>query len=236
MKNSIQISDRDNVAVALNDLCIGSTIDSVSIRESIACGHKFSLSSIRKGQQILKCGSIIGIAKDDIQPGSHVHTHNVIEHKPDVFNVESSGADPSIQFASKKSLTEKYTSTFLGYPRIGRRAATRNYVAIVSTVNCSSTVTYQIAKQLNESSEFQHNDDFHGFFPVCHQSGCGLAQASDGLIYLQRTLSGLINNPNIIAALVVGLGCEDNQFDFFKNYINSDIPVDYIYSRLRRYG
>lgn len=81
MTAALVISDRDNVATALEPLEPGRRLDlargTVVVRDRIPAGHKVALTAIAAGAEVIKYGSPIGTAIVDIAPGAHAHTHNV---------------------------------------------------------------------------------------------------------------------------------------------------------------
>lgn len=207
MKN--QCSDRllrlataDNVAVALTDVDAGTDISEfvITTRDPVPAGHKIATCAIKAGSAILKYGQQIGVAVEAIQPGSHVHTHNVqaadFQRNAEHANVQATAATPDV------------SRTFDGIRREDGRAATRNYLGIITSVNCSASVATYIADSL-KGSEIEQFGNVDGIVPITHGHGC--CQAADGMAQLRRTLSGFCNHPNFAGVLVLGLGCESNQ-------------------------
>ncbi|APZ96313.1 UxaA family hydrolase [Fuerstiella marisgermanici] len=196
----------DNVAVTTqflpqNATCVAGSL-SVRTRADVPPGHKVALNEIDTGAPVIKYGQIIGYATTGIQAGEWVHVHNVVATKPGLdyaFSTQISHPAPSG--------TEQ---TFLGFRRRNGTAGTRNYVAIISTVNCSATTAKYVAKELSDSdlSQFRNID---GIIPLVHKSGCALAFDGDDHRQLNRTLAGFANHPNIGAVIVLGLGCETAQ-------------------------
>jgi altronate hydrolase len=203
-EKAILLGPDDNVAVARTDLARGITIlfrgAEIVLRDSIPAGHKFALREIPLGAWIHKYSQIIGKALYPIQTGEWVHTHNV-ELAHDLDHHEFAVVSPQ-----PPELPDDLPLTFNGYRRADGRVGTRNYIAVVATSNCSSFVCERIA------DEFKGFRDEHidGVVALPHQEGCGHHDGPD-LAQLERTLKGMILNPNVAGVVVVGLGCEMNQ-------------------------
>lgn len=200
----IRLHDSDNVAVAIADLPVGTHLAdlNVTLANDVLTGHKFAISPIPNGTPVLKYGHFIGLATGDIAPGAHVHTHNLTFAKPD-----KSLAIPKPAWSDERE--EHY---FQGFRRPTGKAATRNYVGVISTVNCSATVVRKITERFASDAmkRWPHVD---GVVPITHTSGCGMPSKGSGIELLQRTLGGFIAHPNFACVLVVGLGCEVNDID-----------------------
>ena len=203
--HTIRLSPADNVVVARNALRSGTAIseEGVTTVEAIDPGHKIATRLIKRGDTVRKYDQIIGIAEADIQPGQHVHTHNL---RMDDF-------DRDYQFCQGvKDLdyrSENERATFQGIVRDDGRIATRNYIGVLTSVNCSATVARHVAAKFNDAvlAEFPNVD---GVAALTHDYGCG-GCAGMGLNYIQRTLSGYSRHPNFYAVVIIGLGCEANQ-------------------------
>ena len=207
-QKALQLNPDDNVALALSEIApqqpIG--IDSLLSREKIPAGHKVAIKKIDVRQPIVKYGQIIGFASDTIGAGAHVHTHNV--------EVSDFTRDYAIgsNIRCIDILPEPEQATFEGIVRSDGRVATRNYVGILATVSCSTSVAHYIADAIGESilKEFPNVD---GILALGHGSGCAMSGSSEGLNLLQRTIAGYSRHPNFGAILLVGLGCEVNYLD-----------------------
>ena len=205
LTRTIRLSPADNVVVARNALRSGTTIseEGLATVDAIDPGHKIATRVIKRGDTVRKYDQIIGIAEADIQPGQHVHTHNL---RMDDF-------DRDYQFCrGVKSLdyrSEAERATFQGIVRDDGRIATRNYIGVLTSVNCSATVARHVAAKFNDAvlAEFPNVD---GVAALTHDYGCG-GCAGMGLNYIQRTLSGYSRHPNFYAVVIIGLGCEANQ-------------------------
>lgn len=174
----------------------------IEVRERIDMGHKLAVRPIAQGEAIRKFGQPIGYATCNIPPGSWVHTHNV--------GLGERGEQYEFCTAVEELPPAEQPRTFMGYRRANGRAATRNYLGIVSTVNCSATSARMIANAFDESllADFPNID---GVVALSHQGGCGFADGGDSHRLLSRTLAGFSEHPNIGAYLIVGLGCETGQ-------------------------
>ena len=207
-RKTIRLSPEDNVIVALNELAPDSIIVEADInsRDTIPAGHKVAICRIKTGDPIIKYGQIIGFASKDILPGSHVHTHNAV-----VSNFTRDYAiGAEAQPASKQS--EKDQATFEGIVRPNGQVATRNYIGILATVSCSTSVAHFIASAIEKDNLAEYTQ-VDGIFALGHRSGCGCAEGGEGLQLVQRALAGYSRNPNFGGILLVGLGCEVNYLD-----------------------
>jgi arabinonate dehydratase len=197
---TLQLHTRDNVAIALVDIAAGEA----SASENIPAGHKFAVAPIAAGETIIKYGQPIGTATAAIAAGAHVHVHNVSAEL--VVAARPAGNAAARQDAAPDE------QAFQGYVRRDGAVGTRNYVGIISTVNCSATVIRQIAAQIGPG-ELQGFANVDGLCPITHATGCGMSSKGEGFRMLQRTLGGYIRHPNMGGVLIVGLGCEVNDID-----------------------
>ena len=200
--NSIQLNADDNIAIALKDLQAGSHIDAGSsvTLNPIARGHKVALRAIAKGTKVIRYGQIIGEAKCDIHAGEHVHVHNLGmgEHTQDY-----GFAQEAITLAPIES-----ERTFQGYLRDDGSVGTRNYIGILTSVNCSGSVAKFIAEAAERTGLLDDFPNVDGVVPIVHGTGCGMSGGGEGYDTLFRTLSGYAQHPNFAAILLIGLGCE----------------------------
>lgn len=203
----IVLSPEDNVAVASLALDKGEAlVGGVHAAARIDAGHKVAIRAIHAGQPVVKYGQAIGRATVDIQPGDHVHSHNLAF---DQDRLSVSAAVPP----EAASDTDK-ARTFLGYRRADGRAATRNYIGIIASVNCSTTVCRAIADAANQRI-LPRYEGIDGFVPIVHDQGCGMSSTGDGMKNLHRTLAGYTRHVNFGGVLMVGLGCEVNQLTLY---------------------
>jgi altronate hydrolase len=150
-----------------------------------------------------KYNQIIGFATEELPPGAHIHTHNCVMGDFERDYAFCADARPT------DHVSEAERATFQGYRRSDGRAATRNYIGIVTTVNCSAATSRMIAKRIEPLlADFANID---GVVPLTHGGGCGMAAAGLEMDVLRRTLAGYVRHPNMAAVVILGLGCEANQ-------------------------
>ena len=199
------LREGDDVAVATRDLAPGEDAapaagPAVRVRDRVPRGHKVALRAAAVGAPVRKYGQVIGVATADIAPGEHVHAHN-LGYEEGERRHELGGVRTVLP------VPDGPRPTFRGYRRSDGRVGTRNYLAILTSVNCSASTARMIAAEFPASAlaAFPHVD---GVLPLTHQSGCGMVPESEGGRLLLRTLRGYAAHPNIGAVLVLGLGCE----------------------------
>jgi len=205
---ALRLHPADNVVVARVELLPGTSLagENVQCRAPIPAGHKVATSAIAKGEAVRKYGQIIGFASADIAPGEHVHTHNVA--------VEEFERDYAFaaDFKPTNYVPEAERATFQGFLRQDGRAATRNYLGVLTSVNCSATAAKLIADKFRgEALAAFPNVD--GIVALGHGTGCGMASEGEGMEILRRTIAGYARHPNFAGVLILGLGCEANQID-----------------------
>ncbi len=204
---TLRLHPLDNVVVALVELAEGERLEQEGIvcRRRIPAGHKVAAAPIRAGELVVKYGQPIGTAAGGIAAGDHVHTHNLgmgrFERDYAVgaeAGSAAAGVDPP--------------EFFQGILRPDGRVATRNYIGVISTVNCSASVARMVAEEFRgEALASYPNVD--GVVPLCHGLGCGMAGSGRGFDYLRDSLAGYRRHPNFAGVLLVGLGCEVMQID-----------------------
>lgn len=208
----IKIKDKDTVAVALKELKKGNieTVDDREIKllDNIPFGHKFAIKDIKKDDDIIKYGEPIGHATENIQVGSHIHTHNLKTNLNDIISYEYNKKNLDFR---KKDL--KHGPHFEGYIRDNGKVGVRNDIWIVPTVGCINMTAKNIAKLAKD----KYGDLVDDIVPITHNKGC--SQLGDDLETTQKTLAGIINNPNAGGVLVLSLGCENNYLEVFKPYL-----------------
>jgi altronate hydrolase len=203
---AIRLRPDDNVAVATRRLPEGAQVGkngyAVRALEAIGLGHKLALTRIRKGEAIRKYGQVIGFASEDIEPGQWVHVHNVVAEKFERDYAFCADCPPDPKPAEPRH--------FMGYPRADGRVGTRNYIALVSTVNCSaSTCRHVVERFRGDALKAFPNVD--GVMAITHKAGCGMQYGGPDHEQLDRTLAGFAKHPNVGAYILVGLGCETGQ-------------------------
>lgn len=204
---TIRLHNTDNVVVARVNIPAGTQIteEQITSCDPISFGHKVAASDIKAGAAVKKYGQIIGFALKNIQAGEHVHTHNIALKAFD--RDYAIGADAELEPAH-----EADPATFQGIVRPDGRVATRNYIGIISTVNCSASVARFVADAFKGDAlaDFPNVD---GVVPICHGMGCASSNNQEGFEVLLNILAGYIRNPNFGAMQVIGLGCEVMQID-----------------------
>lgn len=209
---AILLNSLDNVAVARREIAVGeaSGVNGIVAAAVIPRGHKIAIRPIAKGEAATKYGQTIGIASCDIAPGDHVHLQNIAMQDSDVTHHFSSHV-PVIDF-----VPEAERRTFEGYQRPDGQVGTRNYIGIISSVNCSATVSHAIADHFNRGGGLNGYDNIDGVVALTHGQGCAIGTGTEGYEYLIRTLSGYARNPNFAGILMIGLGCEVNQISLIQ--------------------
>jgi altronate hydrolase len=203
----IRLHPNDDVLIARSQLVGGTTVENVAVRGLIPPGHKVAMRAIAPGEPVRRYNQIIGFASQPIAPGEHVHTHNLAMGS---FERDYAfGADV-------KPEPPRQQATFMGIKRGDGRVATRNYIGVLSSVNCSATAARAIAdhfsRQTNPGAlaDYPHID---GVVALTHGTGCGMDTEGLGMQILERTLAGYATHANFWGVIVVGLGCEANQIN-----------------------
>ncbi|RYF76211.1 MAG: altronate dehydratase [Comamonadaceae bacterium] len=202
----IRLHANDNVLIAREALALGQTVADLGLRmrAQVPGGHKIAACAIPAGTPVRKYDTIIGVAARHIEPGDHVHSHNVtlvdFERDPG-FSKDVRPVD---------YLPEAQRATFEGYVREDGRVGTRNFIGLLASVNCSATVINHIAAHFTPErlAAFPNVD---GVVAFAQTSGCGMSSPSEHFDVLRRTLAGYARHPNLAGVLIVGLGCERNQ-------------------------
>jgi altronate hydrolase len=208
---SIRLSPDDNIVVAVDQIGPGASAAGVTARERIPRGHKMAVAPIAKDEPVKKFGQIIGFATKDVVPGDWLHEHNVAMH--------DFARDYRFAEAAKNDeiLPPELRATFEGYLRPNGKTGTRNYIGVLTSVNCSATVAKFIAEAVNRSDILDDYPEIDGVVPFVHGTGCGMAAYGEGWEILRRTQWGYATHPNLGGALMVGLGCEVFQIDRMKD-------------------
>ena len=205
---TLRLHPADNVRIALERLAEGVTVAGVRVLTAIPRGHKIAVAPIATGEVIRRYGEVIGFAATEIRPGEHVHSHNCLMHDFVRDYAPASEARPTDYFNDP--------ATFMGYVREDGRVATRNYIAIIASVNCSSGTGRYIAESfrrnpLTGESLLDGYPNVDGVVALGHKTGCGMASEGEPIDLLRRTIAGYARHPNFGAVIMVGLGCEANQ-------------------------
>ena len=178
------------------------TQSGVAARARVPKGHKMAIAAIPEGAPVLKFGQIIGFASQDIAPGDWVHEHNVEMHDFARDYQFSQGA------RHEAILPVEQQATFEGFRRANGKVGTRNYLAVLTSVNCSASVARFMAREVERSGILAGYPEVDGVLALVHGTGCGMASKGEGFEALKRTQWGYAGNPNIAGVLLVGLGCE----------------------------
>lgn len=207
MADYIRLDATDNVVTLTKPLEAGSVIENTTTKVMIPRGHKLATTAINKGDAIRKYAQIIGYALEDIAAGDHVHVHNIEFRNTDL------AYEFSTDLRSVEMVPENQRDTFMGFRRPNGKVGTRNYIGIVTSVNCSATAARMIANAFGPD-ELAAYPNVDGVVAFVHGTGCGMAGDGDGFDALQRVMWGYARHPNHAGVLMVGLGCEMNQIDW----------------------
>ena len=201
-----KLHDADNVAIAVQDLQPDTPLDANGLhsRGFVPRGHKVAVCAIGQDQPVLKYHQIIGFATRPIAAGEHVHTHNLAFRAFERDHAVGADVRPVAPPTGA-------TAHFDGIVRADGRVGTRNYIGVLTSVNCSATVARYISDHFRAPGALAHYPAVDGVVALTHGSGCGMASEGEGMDLLRRTLAGYIRHPNFAGVLVVGLGCEANQ-------------------------
>lgn len=205
MSKLFKINNKDNVAVALEELKKGEIIDNVKLLDDIPFGHKVLLNDLKNGENIIKYGNPIGHLTIDCKKGEHIHEHNLKTNLSDIIEYKYCGEN---EYQPKKC-----DVTFNGYLRQDGRAATRNEIWIIPTVGCVNNT----AKRLEKIGQDIIGDGCDGVFAYTHPFGC--SQLGDDQENTRKILASLANHPNAGGVLIVSLGCENTNVEIFKKYL-----------------
>jgi altronate hydrolase len=206
-QRAVLLRPDDDVAIARAAMQAGTRLaddaGEIVLRCEVPAGHKLSRRRIAKGDPVRRYGQIIGFATQEIQPGDHVHCHNI----------GFARVEREYEFCADARPVERYPPErmrhFQGFKRADGRVGTRNYVAIVSTVNCSASVSQFVKQRFADVRNDYPNVD--GVIAITHKSGCGMQASGEDHRALERVLAGYSKHPNVAAYVVIGLGCEVNQ-------------------------
>jgi altronate hydrolase len=204
---TIRLHPDDDVVIARMEIAAGTLVTRESVRAAatIPAGHKLAVRDIAQGKPVRRYNQIIGFATRDIRAGEHVHVHNLAMGE----------FERDYAFCSLQRPTEYVSpnATFQGIVRADGRVATRNYIGILTSVNCSATVARMVARHFENKLDDYPNVD--GVVALTHKTGCGMASEGEGMELLRRTLTGYAQHPNFYAVMNIGLGCEANQINFW---------------------
>jgi altronate hydrolase len=204
---AVHLRPEDNIAVAARHLSAGQSFafdgTTITLAGRIGLGHKIALAPIREGQPVLKYGQIIGFASRNISPGELVHVHNL--------DAGSFQRDYAFCRDCPPPPAPAAPRTWMGYDRGDGRYGTRNYIAIISTVNCSASTSKYISERFNRTDLLKQYPNVDGVVAITHKAGCAMQYGGPDHCQLDRTLAGFARHPNVAAYILVGLGCETGQ-------------------------
>jgi len=202
---TIRLHPGDDVVIARVEIPAGTLIQREGVRTAamIPAGHKLATRAVEAGKAVRRYNQVIGFATQAIRPGEHVHVHNLAMGEFERDYAFCTGVKP-VDYAQPGA-------TFQGIVRADGRVATRNYIGILTSVNCSATVARMVADHFrNNLAEYPNVD---GVVALTHKTGCGMASEGEGMELLRRTLTGYARHPNFYAVVSIGLGCEANQLN-----------------------
>jgi altronate hydrolase len=210
---TVRLHPLDDVIIAKGPLLPRTTLLSpdgdLVVLQMIPPGHKLATRSIPKGEGVHRYGQIIGFASQDIEAGQHVHVQNLEVHQGELeLDYGFSQNVIPVEY-----VPEAERRTFMGYRRSDGRVGTRNFVALLASVNCSSTAVRRVAEHFRTDPIMAQYPNVDGVIAFPTKGGCGAHYGSDYLGMLQRTMAGIVNHPNIGGYVIVSLGCETNQPD-----------------------
>ena len=209
MNPHIRLHPNDDVVIARQQLMSGATVENIALRGLIPPGHKIATRAITAGEPVRRYNQIIGFASQAIAAGEHIHVHNL--------NLGDNKGDFARDYAfcvDVKPAAPLLHAQFMGHVRADGRVATRNYIGILSSVNCSATVARAIADHFSRTtnpSALAAFPNVDGVVALTHGSGCGMDTQGLGMQVLERTMAGYATHHNFGAVLAIGLGCEANQ-------------------------
>ncbi len=204
---AVRLCPEDNIAVAARNLDAGLELQfdgrTLTTGKRVGLGHKIALRDIKKGEAVTKYGQIIGFASQDIPAGGHVHVHNVA--------AENFERDYAFCRDCPPPPPKPEPRHWDGYDRGDGRYGTRNYVAVISTVNCSASTSKYISERIRAGDLLKRFPNVDGVVAITHKGGCAMQYDGPDHHQLDRTLAGFAKHPNVAAYVLVGLGCETGQ-------------------------
>jgi len=200
---ALRLHAQDNVMIAVDEIRPGETpAGAPAAVDRIPRGHKIATAPIAAGEPVRKFGQIIGFASIAIAPGQWVHEHNCsVGHFDRDYGFSQDARPVDV-------LPVDSQATFQGFRRVGGKAGTRNYLGILTSVNCSATVARYVAREVEKSGMLDDYPNVDGVIALVHGAGCGMASKGEGFDVLARTQWGYAANPNMGGVVMIGLGCE----------------------------
>ncbi|MEO6023057.1 MAG: UxaA family hydrolase, partial [Burkholderiales bacterium] len=198
---AIKLNPNDDVMIACRELEVGTEVPGTGIRctARIPSAHKVAVRAIAKDEPVRRYNQIIGFATADIKPGDHVHSHNLGMHDFERDYAYSTDVKEVDYFTEQ--------ATFDAIVRKDGRIATRNYIGVISTVNCSATVTRGVSDYFKRHDILKDFPNVDGVVGLTHGSGCGMGSTGLGIDMLRRTIAGYAKHPTFGGIVWIGLGC-----------------------------
>jgi len=220
----IQLHPSDNVFIMLSDVKAGEVLEGTNIHlgSNTPRGHKVASVPLAKGVEVIRYGQVIGKTTDAVEAGEHIHSHNL--------GMSEHDASEQIQSAASVLPDADPSRTFQGYVRRNGQVGTRNYIGILTSVNCAGSVARFITEAAEKSGLLDAYANVDGIVPIIHSTGCGMSSSGEGFDTLHRVLNGYSSHPNFGGILMVGLGCEVMQIDNFNQRFSSNVdsPIRYM--------
>ena len=207
---TLRLNPADNVRVALDTIDRGAEVEGVRALARVPRGHKIAVAAIAEGEPIRKFGQVIGFARVPIAPGEWVHEHNVFVHD---FQRDYAY---SVEARDEPVLPVEMRATFEGYRRANGKVGTRNYIGVLTSVNCSASVAKFMVEEVERSGMLADYPNIDGIVPLVQANGCVIDSRGAIFDVLKRTSWGYATNPNMGGVVMVGLGCEGFQIPRFK--------------------
>lgn len=216
----LKLNPKDDVVIARQTVPSETWLEDeqITVLSEIPAGHKIALRALSVGDAVKRYGQIIGFATQPIKPGEHVHMHNLGmgDFERDYAWGEDCHSLPPVP----------QQDTFMGIRRADGRAATRNYIGILSSVNCSATVVRAIEDhfRLHGLADYPNVD---GVVSLPQSFGCAIGAKSESMDVMRRTMAGYATHANFAGVIIIGLGCESSQI---KDMMNADGPMMHSYT------
>jgi altronate hydrolase len=207
---AVRLHPDDDVVIAKQPLAARTRLvelDGAVLRTAqlIPAGHKLAVRPVKVDAPVHRYGQVIGFATRPIEPGDHVHTHNLVLRPYERSHEFSRDYEPV------ELVPEAERRTWQGFRRADGRVGTRNYVGVLASVNCSASAVVEVAARIERSGVLDRHPGVDGVVPFPHKGGCGAHIGSEALHQLQRTLGGNVDHPNVAGYVILSLGCEVNQ-------------------------
>lgn len=223
LQESIKLHKDDNVSIAINQLKQGQKIGNIIIQEDIPPGYKFANKELKAGDKCYRYGAYIGDITRNVKPGNIIHVQN-LSFTQKMFKRSTN----SLSKSKSKLVKQNQIKYFKGFIQKNKEVATRNYIGVISTVNCANTVVDEISNyfRFGQGSqtikEINHDETLlDGIVPIKHNLGCAMQKDGAGHKLLKRTLEGYALHPNFCFVLVIGLGCEVNNMSYIQEQSES---------------